>query len=156
MCHYTASEGLQADSKYSILFIRRIVQIYFTRQGDKEGTHEIFDYLYRALIAWAEQHLVTLRKQQREKIEEIKKKTNYYTTRTLIERYGEATPGPGTEASLRRRVPAQANPSTPPKLPSQLQQGPQGAIPQTPVRANGQLPPGLQQQLSRKLVYAST
>ncbi|KAI0338070.1 hypothetical protein BDW22DRAFT_1363449 [Trametopsis cervina] len=121
-----------------ILFIRRIVQIWYTRIGDKE-----------------EKHLVTLRKQQREKIEEIKKNTNYYSTRTLIERYDEGIPVSGVDSPLRRRAPPNANgPSTPQKPQPQQSQPhqPQAPIqlmtPQTPVNAKGQLPPGLQQQLS--------
>ncbi|KAI0667257.1 hypothetical protein C8Q78DRAFT_982463 [Trametes maxima] len=109
-----------------ILFIRRIVQIWFTRKGDAE-----------------EKALVQLRKQQREKIEEVKQKTNYYSMRNLIERY-EGGPGP-----------------TPPQTPAGLRHGgtPQGQppVPQTPqpklqvapnTPANGALSPGLQQQLS--------
>lgn len=96
----------------------------------------------------AEKQLVTLRKQQREKVEEIKKRTNYYSTRTLIERYDE---GPGTETPLRRRVipqgpggtpsatPQRAPPPQPPRLVT--------PTPQTPA----QISPNLQQQLSRKL-----
>ena len=99
-----------------------------------------------------EKHLVILRKQQREKIEEIKKKTNYYSTRTLLERYDDATPG--VDMQLRKRVPNA--PSTPPRPPHllQQQQQPSVAIPQTPMNAKGQIPPGLQQQLSRKYITA--
>lgn len=102
-----------------ILFIRRIVQIWYTRIGDNE-----------------EKHLVTLRKQQKEKIEEIKKKTNYDSTRNLIERYDAALDSP-----LRRRVPAPGQPATPQnKMPT-----PQ---PQRLTPAPAQVPPTLQQQLS--------
>ncbi|CAL1698851.1 unnamed protein product [Somion occarium] len=111
-----------------ILFIRRIVQIWYTRIGNAE-----------------EKQLIALRKQQREKIEQIKKQTNYYTTRNLLERYDE-TPGPTTP--LQRRIAVQpptpvAAPVTPqrsaqvqPQLPLQLPQTP------APVSAN------LQQRLS--------
>lgn len=84
-----------------------------------------------------EKHLVTLRKQQREKIEEIKKKTNYNTTRNLIERYDYAVDSP-----LRRRIPGGSQPVTPQnKVPA-----PQ---PQRLALTPGQVPPALQQQLSR-------
>ncbi|OBZ67734.1 Protein lunapark [Grifola frondosa] len=56
-----------------ILFIRRIVQIWYTRIGDGE-----------------EKALVKVRNRQREKVEEFKAKTNYYLARNLIERYEDA------------------------------------------------------------------
>ncbi|KAF5369708.1 hypothetical protein D9615_010175 [Tricholomella constricta] len=54
-----------------------------------------------------------LLKEQRKKVEEIKKKTNFYSTRDLLQRYDEsATPG------LRQRlVPAPTQPSTPQRPP---------------------------------------
>ncbi|KAI0628609.1 hypothetical protein C8Q77DRAFT_1147010 [Trametes polyzona] len=114
-----------------ILFIRRIVQIWYTRIGDAE-----------------EKALVKLRKQQREKIEEVKQKTNYYSMRNLIERY-EGGPGPTppeTPAGLRRRVPPQAQPpQIQQPVPQTPQRNPQGP-PQTPVIRT--MSPGLKQQLS--------
>ena len=53
-----------------------------------------------------EKHLVTLRKQQREKVEEIKKKTNFYSTKNLIERYD----APATMAPRPRGATPQAQP----------------------------------------------
>ncbi|KAL6302717.1 hypothetical protein BKA93DRAFT_900240 [Sparassis latifolia] len=81
-----------------ILFVRRIVQIWYTRTGDTE-----------------EKALVALRKRRRDKIEEIKKKTNYYSTRNLIERYddGSASGVSGSPQTMRRRIPSQAPPVTP-------------------------------------------
>ncbi|KAJ6513452.1 hypothetical protein C8R45DRAFT_963712 [Mycena sanguinolenta] len=66
-----------------ILFIRRIVQIWYARKGNAE-----------------EKTLQTLLKAQRAKVEEIKKKTNFYETRELLSRYdrdggGSAPPGGG-------------------------------------------------------------
>lgn len=95
-----------------------------------------------------EKALVKLRKEQREKIEEVKQKTNYYSMRNLIERYEEGPP-PNSPAGLRRRNLPQ---------PQQPQQSPQPQTPQTPPRflqVNPQTPspgltPGLQQQLSRE------
>ena len=86
--------------------------------------------LLHAAYTWAttEKTLVTLRKQQREKIEEIKKKTNYYTTRNLLDRYDESTSSPGTTPRQRQVVP-----QTPVKVPQrqpnqkQGQTKPQGA-----------------------------
>ena len=53
-----------------------------------------------------EKHLVTLRKQQKEKVEEIKKKTNYYTTKNLVERYdvpAGAAGGPGANQARQQQ-----------------------------------------------------
>ncbi|ETW77722.1 hypothetical protein HETIRDRAFT_441366 [Heterobasidion irregulare TC 32-1] len=93
-----------------ILFTRRIVQLYYTRIGDAE-----------------EQTLQALYKEQRTKVEDIKKKTNYYSTRNLIERYdGSSVPN----SPLRGRP-----------IP-----GPQSQLPVTPQRSfsqsNRQLPQG--------------
>lgn len=84
-----------------------------------------------------EKLLVALRKQQREKIEDIKRKTNYYSTRTLLERYDDA---PGADSPLRRRVVPQGVPATP-------QRAAPPASPQTPMQAP--MSPNLQQHLSR-------
>ncbi|KAJ7283141.1 hypothetical protein C8J57DRAFT_1291352 [Mycena rebaudengoi] len=58
-----------------ILFIRRIVQIWYNRKGNAE-----------------EKTLQTLLKEQRSKVEEIKKKTNFYSTRDLLSRYDGSAP----------------------------------------------------------------
>ncbi|KAF8165987.1 hypothetical protein B0H34DRAFT_794299 [Crassisporium funariophilum] len=83
---------------FMILFIRRIVQIWYKRKGDAE-----------------EKTLQVLMKKRREKVEEIKKKTNYYSTRDLIQRYDESSPSP---TPLRQRlIPGQLPPSTPQRQP---------------------------------------
>lgn len=96
-----------------ILFTRRITQIWYSRKGDVE-----------------EKTLVTLRKQQRERIEDIKKKTNYYTTRNLLERYDEASPG-SPSSPLRRTQPI-------PGTPIQQQQPTPQKTPITPNQHNFQ------------------
>ncbi|KAJ6605963.1 hypothetical protein B0H10DRAFT_2075372 [Mycena sp. CBHHK59/15] len=87
---------MKPRSKYplSILFIRRIVQVWYNRKGNAE-----------------EKTLQTLLKEQRAKVEEIKKKTNYYSTRDLLSKYDGSAPN------------------------SPQQHGPP---PQTPQRASGQ------------------
>ncbi|KAF9002249.1 hypothetical protein BDQ17DRAFT_1280535 [Cyathus striatus] len=83
-----------------ILFIRRIVQIWYQRKGDAE-----------------EKTLQALRKKQRLKVEEIKKKTNYYSTHDLLRRYDES------------------NASSPMGTPQQQKQQQRGSMaPQTPMR----------------------
>jgi len=82
-----------------------------------------------------EKTLKALLRQQRTKIEEIKKKTNYYTTRNLLERYDEPPSGVGgggaaasdPNSALRRRMPG-GPPTTP-----QRQAQPSNPNPQTPV-----------------------
>ncbi|KAE9395209.1 hypothetical protein BT96DRAFT_997814 [Gymnopus androsaceus JB14] len=107
----------------AILFIRRIVQIWYSRKGDAE-----------------ERTLQKLLKQQREKVEEIKKKTNYYSTRELLQRYDDSPSGtPPQQKSL---------PTQPPVTPQQQLKTPQrtngagAGAPRTPVS------PALMQQLS--------
>jgi hypothetical protein len=62
-------------------------------------------------------------KLRREKVEEIKKKTNYYTTRDLLQKYDEAAPA---ETPLRHRNPGLQG------LPGGVPQTPQFATPQQP------------------------
>ncbi|KAG8905021.1 glutamine--fructose-6-phosphate transaminase (isomerizing) [Tulasnella sp. 403] len=100
-----------------ILFIRRIVQWWYTRKGDQE-----------------EKQLKSLMAEQRTKIEEIKKKTNYYSTKNLLDRYDESavrkpTGAGGTPPELRHRQPHGTNSNgtprgtpTPPVLPNGSQQ----------------------------------
>jgi len=75
-----------------VLFIRRVVQIWYQRKGDAE-----------------EKTLKALMKTRRDKVEEIKKKTNYYSTRELLQKYDESSPS----ATPRQRPPPGQYPSTP-------------------------------------------
>jgi hypothetical protein len=74
-------------------------------------------------------HLVTekalkdLMKQRREKVEEIKKKTNYYSTRDLLQKYDDSSMA--SPVPLRRRV---------------LASQPVPVTPQQPVRVKNGLP----------------
>ncbi|KAF9235220.1 hypothetical protein BU15DRAFT_78232 [Melanogaster broomeanus] len=93
-----------------ILFARRMLQIWYSWKGGRE-----------------EKTLMEVLKKQRAKVEEIKRKTNYYSTRNLIEKYDEPSPvsplSPGTTPLRRRNVPLPA-PQTPPapQPPPQQQQ----------------------------------
>ncbi|KAF9034104.1 hypothetical protein BJ165DRAFT_1356708 [Panaeolus papilionaceus] len=80
-----------------ILFIRRVVQIWYKRKGDAEG-----------------KSLKDLMKRRRDKVEEIKKKTNYYTTRDLLQKYDEPTQ---LATPLRQRFPPGQVPATPQQRP---------------------------------------
>ncbi|KAF8209550.1 hypothetical protein K438DRAFT_233984 [Mycena galopus ATCC 62051] len=59
-----------------ILFIRRIVQIWYAKKGDAK-----------------DKTLQVLLNAQRAKFEDIKKKTNFYETCELLSRYGDSFPG---------------------------------------------------------------
>ncbi|KAI0248009.1 hypothetical protein BJV78DRAFT_855438 [Lactifluus subvellereus] len=109
-----------------ILFTRRIVQLWFNRRGNAE-----------------EKSLGALKLARRNKVEEIKKKTNYYETRELLERYEDGTPtvaGPKNGSSSRLQpqqlpvTPQRATPAVPPNTPANLR---------TPIS------PGLQSQLAQ-------
>ncbi|TFK33254.1 hypothetical protein BDQ12DRAFT_691308 [Crucibulum laeve] len=111
-----------------ILFIRRIVQIWYQRKGDAE-----------------EKSLQSLLKQQRSKVEEIKKKTNFYSTRDLIQKYDDSTP---MNTPLRQRIVlGQPQLVTPQRMPARPA-GPPNTDPnsafQTPARPN----PSLQAHLT--------
>ncbi|KAF9491583.1 hypothetical protein BDN71DRAFT_1398122, partial [Pleurotus eryngii] len=88
---------------FIVLFIRRIVQLWYSRKEAHEGTYPLL-----------------LLKQQRTKVEEIKKKTNYYSTRDLLSKYDESTPmnTPQPAQGLRQRFnPALAQPPRTPNDP---------------------------------------
>ncbi|KAF8733952.1 hypothetical protein AX14_003522 [Amanita brunnescens Koide BX004] len=98
-----------------ILFIRRIVQIWYQRKGDAE-----------------EKTLQELLKKQRSVVEDIKKKTNYYSTQELLSKY-DTSP---VNSPLRQRVvPMPIQPTTP-----QRRQA-------TPITPRAPAPPTLQPHL---------
>ncbi|KAJ7628228.1 hypothetical protein DFH06DRAFT_1272850 [Mycena polygramma] len=100
-----------------ILFIRRIVQVWYARKGDAE-----------------DKTLQVLLKAQRAKVEEIKKKTNFYETRELLSRYDSAN-GNGGNGSPRPSVPPPPSPSAASPSASPFAPPPSGAPPpQAPHR----------------------
>ena len=77
-------------------------------------------------------------KNRRDKVEEIKKKTNYYSTRDLLQKYDESSPS----TPLRQRL----TPGQPPSTPQGRPIPNNGKIlPQTPAPPTS----GLQSHLSR-------
>lgn len=120
------------------MFVRRLVQIYYKRKGDAE-----------------ERTLRSLRKTQREKLDEFKKKTNFNETRSLLEKYDDSQPstpvssvsafnrrGPGPVpggGSVMSPTPAR-NPG-PSVIQQQQQQPKQRGIP-PPIMTNGAGAPG--------------
>jgi len=118
-----------------ILFIRRIVQVWYKRKGDAE-----------------EKTLQALLKEQRTKVEEIKKKTNYYSTRDLIQRYDEPPPSPAI-----RPMPPPSTPQRPQPPPNMnLRQGtPCWPSPQSNLSPSPMVPPNpLHKQWYDKLADA--
>ncbi|GAA5908260.1 hypothetical protein JCM6882_006786 [Rhodosporidiobolus microsporus] len=116
-----------------IVFVRRFVRWFYHRKQDKEASE-----------------LKTLVKQKQDKVEEIKKKTGYYSTRDLLEKYDEALkksagpPGtaPGTPATQPGPKPG-AKPSIPfPSAPG---------TPARPASALGFSTPQQQQQQQQQL-----
>src|SRR5882724_6880938 len=109
--------------------------------------------------SFAETTLKTLLRQQRTKIEEIKKKTNYYTTSNLLELYDESPSTIGSSAvsdpnsALRRRMPG-----GPPTTPQRQSQPPNTNNTQTPVskvqtQQQTSLSSTLQNHLAGTIIY---
>lgn len=111
-----------------ILFTRRIVQLWYNRKGDIE-----------------EKSLAALKLARRNKVEEIKKKTNYYETRDLLERY-EDGPSNGLSSAWPKNGPvARVRPQQPPSTP---QRAAPAVPPNTPANLPTPISPGLQSQLA--------
>lgn len=91
-----------------------------------------------------EKSLVALKLARRNKVEDIKKKTNYYETRDLLERY-EDGPSKGMPPSWPRNGPvARVQPQQPPSTP---QRTAPAVPPNTPANPPTPISPGLQSQL---------
>ncbi|KAI0266251.1 hypothetical protein BC834DRAFT_876236 [Gloeopeniophorella convolvens] len=108
-----------------ILFTRRIVQFWYNRKGNAE-----------------EKSLEELKIERRNKVEEYKKKTNYYETRDLLERYED---GP---AKTPARPGNGLSPRIQPQVPLTPQQRQLAAPPNTPANPRTPISPGLQRQLA--------
>lgn len=66
------------------------MQAWYTRIGNAEGVHHVSHCTTsKCSRVLTEQTLKTLHMKQRTTIEDIKKKTNYYSTKSLIDRYDE-------------------------------------------------------------------
>ena len=115
---------------------RRSVALFLSRVG-----------LVLTLTIFSEKSLAALKQARRNKVEDFKKRTNYYETRELLERYEDS---PSTGAPLARPI---DNPSS--RRQSQLfPVTPQRVVtavpPNTPANLHNQpISPGLQRQLAR-------
>lgn len=94
------------------------------------------------LLSFPEQALKDLKKQRRDRVEEIKKKTNYYSTRDLLQKYDDAAP-PSPSPLRQRFAPGQTPLATPQRPPVSI---PTNGNPQGSTTA------GLQAYLSRKII----
>jgi hypothetical protein len=141
----SVSIQLSSNSQRRILFIRRIVQFWYNRIGDAEGE----DYFYLYIILFGdveftlEKTVQTLMEERLEKVEEVKKKTNYYYSHDLIHRYESYD-----ETSPATPLPPIVNAGLPlPVTPQQQQPFPSNYN----LSSNGKaaMNPALQAQISR-------
>jgi hypothetical protein len=134
-----------------ILFTRRIVQLWYNRKGNAEGMRLLTLATHRPRAHqsqyFSEKSLAALRLERRSKVEDFKRRTNYYETRELLERY---------EDGQRDSVGPAARPIDSPSSRHQLQQlpaTPQRAVPaappNTPANIRTSISPALQSQLTR-------
>jgi hypothetical protein len=131
-----------------ILFSRRIVQLWYNRKGNAEGTWRPVSHASASCPPryFSEKSLAALKLARRNKVEDFKKRTNYYETRELLERYED---GPSAGPPSARPIEDMAS-----RRQSQLLATPQRAVPAVPQNTPTNLPnppvsPGLQSQLAR-------
>jgi endoplasmic reticulum junction formation protein lunapark len=94
---------------------------------------------------FSEKSLAALNLARRNKVEEIKKKTNYYETRELLERY-EDGPFPGAPASPNSGLSSRPQPQ---HLPMTPQRAAPRVPPNTPANLGTPTAPDLQSQFER-------
>ncbi|GAA5873890.1 hypothetical protein JCM8547_008632 [Rhodosporidiobolus lusitaniae] len=106
--HVKVAKGLPVGGgPVVIIFARRFLRWFYHRKQEKEETQ-----------------LKALTKKKQDKVEEIKKKTGYYTTRQLIEKYdeglkkaggppGSAAPTPAKQPAPKSGIPFPSQPGTP-------------------------------------------
>ncbi|GAA5861751.1 hypothetical protein JCM3774_002693 [Rhodotorula dairenensis] len=108
----------------AIICTRRASRFYFRTRQDKE-----------------EKTLKHLVKQKQDKVEEIKKKTGYYSTRDLLEKYDEALrkgpPGSVPSTPVKAAIPAGKSPASNPVASTPARPG--AGTPATPATPQGQI-----------------
>lgn len=123
----------------SVLLIRRIVQLWYSRKEAHEGAYPLCSYYFHRPYRDTKKTLQHLLKKQRTKGEEIKKKTNYHSTHDLLSKYDESvslnTPHPSQ--GLRQR----SNPvlSQAPRAPNNVGNA---APPRPPASGSNEMNPG--------------
>lgn len=98
------------------------MQIWYSWKGGREGEFSRTYHTQLDLTVYSEKTLMTVLKKQRAKVEEIKKKTNYYSTRNLLERYDEQSSVTPSATPIRRRSVTPSATPTPLQLKPQQQQ----------------------------------
>ncbi|KAI8997480.1 hypothetical protein BDB01DRAFT_712992 [Pilobolus umbonatus] len=135
--HLNTMEAITTSTLYAGLPVVLIpFGIYYLRQ--------FFVWFYDQKQKKEEANLDTLRKEQKEKVEELKKKTSYYSTQSLLERYDEVlAKKKEAEAKAKIQQEAQRKPMSMPVNRGRPMQPPQGP----PGVNNNQFPPDNQQRL---------
>jgi len=110
-----------------ILFTRRIVQLWYNRKGNAE-----------------EKSLAELKLARRNKVEDFKKRTNYYETRELLERYEDGA----SAGAAARPIDSPLSRLQPQQLPATPQRAVPSAPPNTPANIRTSISPGMQSQLT--------
>jgi|SRR6267142_1433110 len=135
-----------------ILFTRRIVQLWFNRKGNAEGMRHRQQprggLVLTSLKYFSEKSLAALKLERRNKVEDFKRKTNYYETRELLERYED---GQRDSAGLvARPIDGSSSRLQPQQLPVTPQRAVPAVPPNTPANIRTSISPALQSQLTRR------
>lgn len=78
----------------SIYFGRRGLKWFYSRKQTNEGKDQLVlqvRFVMRSNLYLAEANVSSLRAQQKLKVEELKNKTAYYSTKLLLERYDQSS-----------------------------------------------------------------
>ncbi|SPC63077.1 uncharacterized protein UHOD_05943 [Ustilago sp. UG-2017b] len=128
------------------------------------STRRIVRWWYRRIGAAEEKHLIDLRRQKREKIDEIKKATKYDHLRMLLDKYDEASPVKAELSTPMKGKPNSKNvtPTKSPNNPSPQQQQQQqrqriadSATPETAANLQAQKMASMRQQPRQQAPTAS-
>ncbi|KAH8917678.1 hypothetical protein BT69DRAFT_1323407 [Atractiella rhizophila] len=104
------------------------------------AVRRIVAWWYRAKREHEEKVLVELRKKQRSKVEELKKKTGYYSTRDLLEKYDDS-PSKEKQREKEAQEEKAKRPQPRPSLPPTSPQHPNLGIPPHILAQRGLAPP---------------
>ncbi|SPO28337.1 uncharacterized protein UTRI_04734 [Ustilago trichophora] len=88
------------------------------------STRRIVRWWYRRIGAAEEKHLIDLKRQKREKVDEIKRATKYDHLRMLLEKYDEGGPKAGGGASDAAATPSKGKPGSKSNSPKGSHQSP--------------------------------
>ena len=100
---------------------------------------------HHSLQYFSEKSLAELKLARRNKVEDFKKRTNYYETRELLERYEDGASAGATS----RPTDSPSSRLQPQQLPVTPQRAVPSAPPNTPANIRTSISPGMQSQLTR-------